>query len=99
MSDPFVAEVRIFFGEFAPQNWAFCDGQLIPIIQNTTLFSLVGIKYGGDGKSTFALPDLRNRVPVGVKGSSKTPSAPAAPVGYLLVNFIIALYGVFPPHP
>src|SRR5262245_31821799 len=98
MSDPFVAEVRIFFGEFAPQNWAFCDGQLIPIIQNTTLFSLVGIKYGGDGKSTFALPDLRNRVAVGHVGSKK-PTAPSTPVGYLLVNFIIALYGVFPPHP
>jgi microcystin-dependent protein len=57
--DPFVAEIRIFPFNFAPKGWAFCDGQLMPISQNTALFSLLGTTYGGDGKSTFALPDLQ----------------------------------------
>lgn len=61
MADPFVAEVRIFPFNFAPKGWAFCDGQLLPISQNTALFSLLGTTYGGDGKSTFALPDLQGR--------------------------------------
>jgi microcystin-dependent protein len=64
MSDPFVAEIKMFGGNFAPTGWAFCDGQLLPISQNTALFSLLGTYYGGDGKSTFALPDLRGRVPL-----------------------------------
>ncbi len=59
MADPFVAEIRIFPFTFAPTGWAFCDGQLLPISQNTALFSLLGTTYGGDGKSTFALPDLQ----------------------------------------
>ena len=59
MADPFVAEIRIFPFNFAPKGWAFCDGQLLPISQNTALFSLLGTTYGGDGKSTFALPDLQ----------------------------------------
>jgi microcystin-dependent protein len=59
MADPFVAEIRIFPFNFAPVGWAFCDGQLLPISQNTALFSLLGTVYGGDGKSTFALPDLQ----------------------------------------
>ena len=59
MADPFVAEIRIFPFNFAPTGWAFCDGQLLPISQNTALFSLLGTTYGGDGKSTFALPDLQ----------------------------------------
>lgn len=59
MADPFVAEIRIFPFNFAPKGWAFCDGQLMPISQNTALFSLLGTTYGGDGKSTFALPDLQ----------------------------------------
>lgn len=61
MSDPFVAEIRIFPFNFAPRGWAFCDGQLLPLSQNTALFSLLGTTYGGDGKSTFALPDLQGR--------------------------------------
>ena len=61
MADPFVAEIRIFPFNFAPRGWAFCNGQLLPISQNTALFSLLGTTYGGDGKSTFALPDLRER--------------------------------------
>lgn len=59
MADPFVAEIRIFPFNFAPKGWAFCDGQILPISQNTALFSLLGTVYGGDGKSTFALPDLQ----------------------------------------
>ena len=59
MADPFVAEIRIFPFTFAPTGWAFCDGQILPISQNTALFSLLGTTYGGDGKSTFALPDLQ----------------------------------------
>jgi len=58
MADPFVAEIRMFPFNFAPKGWAFCNGQLLPISQNTALFSLLGTMYGGDGKSTFALPDL-----------------------------------------
>jgi microcystin-dependent protein len=64
MADPFVAEIRIFPFNFAPKGWAFCDGQLLPISQNTALFSLLGTTYGGDGKSTFALPDLEGRAPM-----------------------------------
>ena len=64
MSDQFVAEIRMFAGNFAMTGWAKCDGQLLPISQNTALFSLLGTFYGGDGKSTFALPDLRGRVPI-----------------------------------
>ena len=64
MADPFVAEIRIFPFNFAPKGWAFCDGQLLPISQNTALFSLVGTFYGGDGKSTFALPDLAGSAPM-----------------------------------
>ncbi|HKQ73051.1 MAG TPA: tail fiber protein [Blastocatellia bacterium] len=64
MSDPFVAEIRIVGFNFAPIGWAFCNGQLMPISQNTALFSLIGTFYGGDGKSTFALPNLQGRAPM-----------------------------------
>jgi microcystin-dependent protein len=64
MSNPFVAEIRIFPFNFAPTGWAFCNGQLMPISQNTALFSLLGTTYGGDGKSTFALPNLQGSVPM-----------------------------------
>lgn len=64
MADPFVAEIRIFPFNFAPRGWAFCDGQLLPISQNTALFSLLGTTYGGDGKSTFALPNLQDSAPM-----------------------------------
>ena len=64
MADPFVAEIRMFAGNFAPKGWATCDGQLLPISQNTALFSLVGTYYGGDGKSTFALPNMAGNVPM-----------------------------------
>lgn len=62
--DPFVAEIRIFAGNFAPKGWAMCNGQLLPISQNTALFSLLGTMYGGDGKSTFALPNMQGNAPM-----------------------------------
>ncbi|HEU5036363.1 MAG TPA: tail fiber protein [Nocardioides sp.] len=64
MADPFVAEIRIFPFNFAPSGWAFCDGQLLPLSQNTALFSLLGTNYGGNGMSNFALPDLQGRAPM-----------------------------------
>lgn len=64
MSNPFVGEIRIFGFNFAPKGWALCDGQLLPISQNTAVFSLLGTFYGGDGKSTFALPNLQGSVPI-----------------------------------
>ena len=64
MSEPFIAEIRIFAGNFAPRSWAFCDGQLLPIASNTALFSLIGTTYGGDGRTTTALPNLQGRAPM-----------------------------------
>src|SRR5262249_8021175 len=64
MAQPYVGEIRIFAGNFAPVGWMFCDGQLLPISENETLFNLIGTTYGGDGQSTFALPDLRGRLPL-----------------------------------
>src|ERR1700690_119141 len=64
MSQPFVGEIRIFAGNFAPAGWMFCEGELLPISEYETLFNLIGTTYGGDGQSTFALPDLRGRIPV-----------------------------------
>jgi microcystin-dependent protein len=64
MAQPYVGEIRMFAGNFAPAGWMFCEGQLLPISENETLFNLIGTTYGGDGQSTFALPDLRGRIPV-----------------------------------
>jgi microcystin-dependent protein len=64
MAQPYVGEIRIFAGNFAPAGWMFCEGQLIPVSENETLFQLLGTTYGGDGQSTFALPDLRGRLPI-----------------------------------
>jgi microcystin-dependent protein len=64
MSEPFVGEIRMFAGNFAPSGWVFCDGQLLAISQNDALFSLIGTIYGGDGETTFGLPDLRGRIPI-----------------------------------
>ena len=85
MSEPFVGEIRMFAGNFAPRGWAFCDGQLLAVSQNDALFSLLGTIYGGDGRTTFGLPDLRGRIPIhaghgpglserrlGAKGGSET---------------------------
>src|SRR4249920_3912404 len=64
MAQPYVGEIRMFGGNFAPAGWMFCDGQLLPISENETLFNLIGTTYGGDGQSTFALPDLQGRLPM-----------------------------------
>jgi len=64
MGQPFVGEIRMFAGNFAPAGWMFCEGQLLPISENETLFQLIGTTYGGDGEETFALPDLRGRLPM-----------------------------------
>ena len=64
MADPYVGEIRMFGGNFAPVGWLFCDGSLLPIAQYDTLFNLIGTTYGGDGQTTFALPDLRGRMPI-----------------------------------
>ncbi|MBK6726579.1 MAG: phage tail protein [Xanthomonadales bacterium] len=64
MAQPYVGEIRIFAGNFAPAGWMFCEGQLLPISENETLFQLIGTTYGGDGQSTFSLPDLRGRLPI-----------------------------------
>ena len=86
MSLPYVGEIRLFAGNFAPVGWAFCDGQLLAISQSEVLFNLIGTTYGGDGQSTFALPDLRGRVPVhqgngfvvGQSGGTETVTLTAA---------------------
>src|SRR5216110_488749 len=71
MAQPYVGEIRIFAGNFAPAGWMFCEGQLLPISENEVLFQLIGTTYGGDGQSTFGLPDLRGRLPVH-QGSGST---------------------------
>ncbi|MFL6659257.1 MAG: phage tail protein [Massilia sp.] len=71
MSNPFVGEIRMFGGNFPPAGWEFCDGQLLPISENDVLFQLIGTTYGGDGQNTFALPDLRGRVPLHMGTSSE----------------------------
>ena len=68
--DPFIGEIRMFGGTFAPLGWADCNGQLMSIAQNTALFALIGTTYGGDGQTTFALPDLRSRIPIGMQGGN-----------------------------
>ena len=86
MSEPFLAEIKIVGFNFAPRGWAFCDGQLLPINQNQSLFQLLGTTYGGDGAATFALPDLQGRTPIhtsdshllGKKGGSETVTLTAA---------------------
>jgi len=76
MAQPYVGEIRMFGGNFAPAGWMFCSGQLLPISENETLFNLIGTTYGGDGQSTFALPDLRGRVPLHIgSGFSLAQSA------------------------
>jgi microcystin-dependent protein len=81
MSEPFIAEIKLFAGNFAPRGYAFCAGQLLPISQNTALFSLVGTTYGGDGRTTFGLPDLRGRVVVGSEGNAAGPGLTPRPLG------------------
>lgn len=74
MSDPFIGEIRLFAGNFAPQGWAFCDGQLLSVSEYEALFTLLGTTYGGDGQTTFGLPDMRGRVPIHAgQGPGLTP--------------------------
>jgi|SRR5581483_7749037 len=92
MSQPYVGEIRIFAGNFAPAGWMFCDGQLLPISENETLFNLIGTTYGGDGQSTFALPDLRGRLPLhqgtGGGGTYQLAEAGGAETVVLTINQI-----------
>jgi microcystin-dependent protein len=81
MSDPFIAEIRMFGGNFAPSGWAFCEGQLLLINSNTALFALVGTAYGGDGQTTLGLPDLRGRVPIHSGGGSAGAGLPPYGLG------------------
>ncbi len=82
MADPFVGEIRMFAGSYAPQGWAFCNGQLLPIAQNQALFTILGTTYGGNGIQTFALPDLRGRGPIGQgQGTGLTNFVPGEQVG------------------
>jgi len=124
VASPFLGEIRIVAFDFVPPGWARCDGQLLPINQNTALFSLLRTTYGGDGQVTFALPDLRGRTPLhtgpghpmgeatggtagattvtegeagGGTAGARAAARPAAP-GYLALNFMIALFGDFPPR-
>lgn len=75
MSQPFMGQIALFAGSFAPRGWAFCNGQIMSIAQNAALFSILGTTYGGDGQATFALPDLRGRVPIGY-GSNTGATSP-----------------------
>ncbi|WNQ13161.1 tail fiber protein [Paenibacillus aurantius] len=87
--DPFIGEIRIFAGNFAPKGWAFCNGQLIPLIQNTALFSLLGTMYGGDGKTTFALPNLSGASPMGAgQGQGLTNRIQGASGGTSMVTLL-----------
>jgi microcystin-dependent protein len=109
VAHPFVGEIRVVAFDFVPPGWARCDGQLLPISQHDALFAVLGTTYGGDGRATFALPDLRGRTPlhtgpghpVGEAGGGTTSGRPArgpAAPGYLTLTFMIALLGDFPPR-
>ncbi len=102
--EPYIAEIRMFAGNFAPRGWALCNGQVMSIAQNTALFSLVGTIYGGDGRTTFALPNLQGRMAthlsdhywLGMEGDGAEVAAGNS--GYVGVNYIIALQGIYPPR-
>ncbi len=97
MSSPFVAEIRIFAGNFAPRGWATCDGQLLPISQNTALFSLLGTMYGGDGKSNFALPNLNGAAPLQQgQGPGLSQYSQGEQTGTATITL---LQSEIPPHP
>jgi microcystin-dependent protein len=90
MAQPYIGEIRMFGGNFAPAGWMMCEGQLLPISENDTLFNLIGTTYGGDGQSTFALPDLRGRVPVHQGSGSILAQTGGAETITLTVNQIPA---------
>lgn len=94
--EPFIAQIMLFGGNFAPRGWAFCDGQLLPIASNSALFSIVGTAFGGDGRTTFALPDLRGRVPMHAgAGPGLTPRQIGQRVG---VEHVTLLETQMPNH-
>jgi microcystin-dependent protein len=105
--DGFLAQILLFGGDFAPSGWAFCRGQLLPISQHATLFAVIGTRYGGDGTSSFALPDLRSLAPGGSAPSPATTTrvggllrrrrrpGPATP----MPEFVICIEGRFPQRP
>ena len=106
--DGLLGEIRIFATDEIPENWLPCDGRIIQIRDNTALFALLGTMYGGDGNNTYALPDLRARIPIGVGEEREQGSRAAAAAAkgtsaeqqFLAFNFCIcATYGVFPPRP
>lgn len=99
MTEPFLGEIRMFGGDFAPRGWARCDGQLLPIAEHAPLFSLIGTTYGGDGVETFALPDISARIPLHVPAPGDATSALASHRRIQPITFIIALTGVFPGRP
>ncbi|HYW07281.1 MAG TPA: tail fiber protein [Longimicrobium sp.] len=90
MAQPYVGEIRMFAGNFAPLGWMFCEGQLLPISENETLFQLIGTTYGGDGESTFGLPDLRGRLPIHQGNGFVVANAGGAEEVTLTVNQIPA---------
>jgi microcystin-dependent protein len=104
--DAMIGEIRIFAGDFAPRGYALCHGQLLPIQANRALFDIIGTTYGGDGKTSFALPDLRGRtvvgaspaVPRGARGTGQVPkkAAAGAEAPRLAINYIICIQGIFP---
>ena len=105
--DAMMGEIKLFAGNFAPRGWAFCEGQLIPISQNSALFSILGTQYGGDGRTTFALPDLRDAVPISASNTRKQGSVvnsanfkidntQSSTTKTVSLRYIIALYGVYP---
>ena len=90
MADAYVGEIRIFTGNYAPRGWAFCNGQILPVAQYSTLFSILGAQFGGDGKINFALPDLQNKVPLHQgAGLGLTPRAFAATGGEATVTLTV----------
>lgn len=96
MTEPFLGEIRMFGGDYAPRGWARCDGQLLRIAEHAPLYSLIGTSYGGDGVETFALPHLSGRSPLHVPaaGNVAPPQRRVQPI-----TFIIALTGIFPGRP
>src|ERR671911_3077147 len=97
MSEPFVAEIRMFAGNFPPTGWAQCNGQLLPISQNTALFSLLGTFYGGDGKSTFALPNLQGAAPM---NQGQSPGTSLRDLGEMSgEQYVTLIQSEMPTHP
>ena len=101
--DGYLAQILLFAGDFAPRGWAFCRGQLLPISQHETLFAVMGTRYGGDGRASFSLPDLRGRVPVGPAPSARLGDLlrrrPRPTTPTLALEFVICIEGAFPQRP